>query len=198
MNRDQVFISYSHADTDWLKRLQTMLAPLQRQRALDVWADTRIQPGQLWKEEIEKALARAKVAVLLVSPDFLASDFIDKHELPPLLEAAEKEGLKIIWIPVRASLYKRTIINDYHAAHNPKTPLALLDPAHQEAALAEIAETIESALVYTARPPDTSQSPRPIPSCPQVPPLMRLPAKLVQLLQYHPSPGQGIQLLRLY
>ena len=110
MNRDQVFISYSHADSDWLKRLQTMLVPLQRQGALDVWADTRIQPGQLWKEEIEKALARAKVAVLLVSPDFLASEFIARHEFPTLLEGASKEGLTILWEPVRHSLYEETDI----------------------------------------------------------------------------------------
>ncbi len=188
MNRDQVFISYSRKDKDWLEKLQTMLAPLQRKGTLKVWADTDIEPGQKWKEEIEKALARAKVAVLLVSPDFLASDFIDKHELPPLLEAAEKEGLKIIWIPVRASLYKRTIINDYHAAHNPKTPLALLDPAHQEVALAEIAETIESALVYTARPPDTSQSLRPIPELPTSPSVDASPREVSVVTPIQPKP----------
>lgn len=48
MGRDQVFISYSHQDTLWLDRLLTMLKPLQHQQMLDIWVDTRIQPGQEW------------------------------------------------------------------------------------------------------------------------------------------------------
>ena len=159
MARDQVFISYSHADSDWLERLQTMLAPLQRQGTLDVWADTRIQPGQLWKEEIQKALARAKVAVLLVSPDFLASEFIHKDELPPLLEASRKEGLTILWVPVRHSLYKATTIAHFQAACDPKTPLSALSLAQQEAELVRIAERLMAIRPLSASPPPPPPEP---------------------------------------
>ena len=153
MARDQVFISYSHADSDWLERLQTMLAPLQRQGTLDVWADTDIKPGQEWKQVIEQALTRTKVAVLLVSPDFLASRFIHENELPPLLDAAKNEGLTILWVPVRPSLYKRTVIFDYQAAHPPALPLSRLKPDEQEDALVRIAELIEEALLSAAATP---------------------------------------------
>jgi formylglycine-generating enzyme required for sulfatase activity len=171
MARDQVFISYSHADSEWLERLQTMLAPLQRQGALDVWADTRIQPGQLWKEEIQKALARAKVAVLLVSPDFLASEFIHKDELPPLLEASSKEGVTILWVPVRPSLYKATTIAHFQAAHDPKTPLSMLPLAQQEAELVRIAEkliAIRPLPALSPPPPPTLESTSTPPAAEQV------------------------------
>lgn len=143
MSRDQVFISYSHKDKGWLEKLQTHLTPLQRDGTISVWADTAIKPGQIWKEEIEKALARAKVAVLLVSPEFLASKFIYENELPPLLEANATEGLTILWIPVRPSHYTRTVIADYQAAHDPAKPLSGMSRTKQDGALVEIVKKIE-------------------------------------------------------
>jgi hypothetical protein len=153
--RDQVFISYSHNDKDWLEKLQTVLKPLIRKGVVNVWDDTRIQAGQKWREEIKTALSGAKVAVLLVSPDFLASEFIAEGELPPLLRAAAAEGLTIIWVPVRDSLFTETEIAEYQAAFDPARPLAGLSPAEVDKALVEISKKIKAATV------DLSQAPQP-------------------------------------
>jgi formylglycine-generating enzyme required for sulfatase activity len=144
--RDQLFISYSHVDREWVERLQTMIRPLVRSHGLRLWDDSQIQPGDKWREEIETALAAAKVALLLVSSDFLASEFVTNSELPQLLTAAEEEGLRILWVPVRPSLVRRTPISAYQALGDPGRPLARMDPVEQEEALVEIALAIEQAL----------------------------------------------------
>jgi hypothetical protein len=143
--RDQVFISYSHADRRWLKALQTHLMPYLRSTMVAIWDDSQIRAGAVWKESIEKALASAKVAVLLVSPDFLASRFIAESELPPLLEAAKSDGVTILWVPVRFSSFARTPIAAYQAAHSPEKPLASLSPAARDKALVKICEIIQQA-----------------------------------------------------
>ena len=126
-------------------QLQTMLAPLIRNRKLSIWSDQDIEPGARWKETIDEALDSASVAVLLVSPDFLASDFIVQHELSPLLNKAQKHGVTILWIAISASLYKSTEIAHYQAANDPSKPLDTLTPAQINQALVRISEKILEA-----------------------------------------------------
>jgi len=145
IKRDQVFISYSHKDTKWLDKLQTTLKPMMRNNNISVWVDTAIKPGSKWRDEIEKALASANVAVLMVSQNFLASDFITKQELPPLLKAGEQEGLKIIWVLVSSCLYDETEICEYQAAHNVSQPLDCLTVARRNQVLTEICREIKAA-----------------------------------------------------
>jgi hypothetical protein len=141
--RDKVFISYSHEDRKWLKELQTQLAPYVQNGMMTVWDDSQIRAGAAWNESIEQAVASAKVAVLLVSPEFLASEFISKRELPPLLEAASSGGVAILWVPVRSSSVGVTPIAAYQATHSPEKPLASLPRAARDKALVDICKMIQ-------------------------------------------------------
>src|SRR5262249_54566707 len=105
--RKKVFISYSHKDIKWLDRLNTHLKDLMRPDQIEFWDDTRIQTGAQWHKEISAALNSASAAVLLISPDFIASNFIAENELPPLLAVAEKGGVNILTLILRSSNYEK-------------------------------------------------------------------------------------------
>jgi internalin A len=139
----KIFIAYSHRDRRWLERLQIMLKPLVSSAQLTTWADTQLLAGSEWFKEIQIALSSAKVAVLLVTPDFLASNFIIKHELPQLLKANKKKGLSILWIAVSASLYEETEIAKYQALNDPARPLDSLTRAERNQVLVKICQQIK-------------------------------------------------------
>ena len=146
VKRDQIFVSYSHRDKRWLDELLITLKPLTRKRKIQVWDDTKIRAGDKWRKEIEQALSRAKIAVLLVSRYFLYSDFIVDEELPHLLNAAKNEGLIIVWIAIGFSSYEDTEIADYQAVNDPSQPLNSLSESEMDFELVKIAKTIDSTL----------------------------------------------------
>ena len=154
--REQVFISYSHKDAEWLAKLQTALAPYIWNRALNLWDDTQIPKGARWREEITKALAAAKVAVLLITMDYLASKFVREYEMPAFLEAAKAEGLIILPVIVGACGYEVTPLREYQMVNDPKAPLNSLKDWEQQAALVNICKVIDGALN-----PKESSAPKP-------------------------------------
>jgi hypothetical protein len=92
MRRDKLFISYSHQDKALFDEFHRHLGYWREAGQIQVWSDENLKASERWREEIDKALERAAVAVLLISSDFLNSKFIRDVELPALLGARE-DGL---------------------------------------------------------------------------------------------------------
>ena len=144
--RNKLFVSYSHSDTEWLQKLQPYLMGLESNGAINLWIDkSQIKAGDQWRAEIEAALATSKAALLLVSQDFLVSNFINKVELPSLLAAAHQSGVRILWVPLRPSLVERSVLAKYQAAWPPNKPIAGLPKAKQEEAWVKICNAITEA-----------------------------------------------------
>jgi len=129
--RNKVFVSYSHLDKDFLTDIKRHFKPFLSD--LDFWDDTKIQPGQKWREEITNAVSDTKVAILLVSTDFLGSEFITSDELPPLLKAAEQEGAVILMVILKPCLFEAfPELNQFQAINPPSRPLTKMDYDEKE------------------------------------------------------------------
>ena len=107
--------------------------PSRQSDLIDYWDDSKILPGQKWKEEIRKAINETKVAILLVSTDFLGSEFISTNELPPLLKAAEENGAVILTVILKPCLFEEfTELNQYQSLNPPNRPAIKMDSTEQE------------------------------------------------------------------
>lgn len=145
--RDRVFVSYSRKDQRWLHRLQVHLDPLERAGLISRWDDTLIKPGANWRDEIKAAVDSAKVAVLLISADFLASDFIRENELPPLLAAAEDQGAVILPVIVSPCRFlNEPGLSRFQAVNDPAKALVGMSRANREKILVRVTELVELAL----------------------------------------------------
>jgi hypothetical protein len=146
---NKIFVSYSHKDNTYLERLMIHLKPLEKQGLIDTWVDTRLMAGDKWKKEIEKALKNAKVGILLISADFLASDFIISNELPPLLHSAEEAGTLIIPVILKPCRFLRDKnLREFQAINLPDEPLSQVNDNEREIIYDSIAQRIENIFGY--------------------------------------------------
>ena len=148
MARTKVFISYSHADRRFLDRLHVFLRPLEREGLVDWWDDTRLKPGSNWREEIKQAVAEAKVAVLLISADFFASEFIHTNELPPLLKAAAEDNALLLSVILQPVNLAGSPLAEFQAINDPQRPLGKLrTKAGRDEVWLRLTQAIQAALV---------------------------------------------------
>jgi hypothetical protein len=145
-DRPIAFVSYSHHDREHLERLKVFLKPFERDGLLSVWDDTVIRAGSKWKEEIRSALSSAHIAILLVTQDFLSSDFVANDELPILLDAAQQKGTRILAVLIKPCRFDRTALKDFQFVNSIDRPLISLGETEQEQIWIAVTHAIEEAV----------------------------------------------------
>jgi hypothetical protein len=103
----RVFISYAQADEAYRKRLEVHLAPLKREGLIAPWHNRMIDPGAESAADIDQNLTTAEIVLLLVSPDFIASEDCFEKELKLALDRHEQGTARVIPILIRPTDFSR-------------------------------------------------------------------------------------------
>src|SRR2546425_8501355 len=104
----EVFCCYARNDQSLLQALKTHLTILQRQGHITIWCDIDIDAGSEWEEEIKKHLNTAQIILLLISPDFIASDYCYSTEMKQAMERHKKGEAYVIPVILRPTIWKGT------------------------------------------------------------------------------------------
>lgn len=99
----KVFISYAHKDEQYKEELTKRLKPYESRNIIEAWDDRKMLPGQDWHTEINNRLQWANVILYLVSPDFMASDYINDVELAKAMERHHTGEQRLVPIIIRPS-----------------------------------------------------------------------------------------------
>lgn len=141
--KPRLFISYSHRDEEWKDSLLRHLRVLQRRGALEIWDSSEIEPGSEWSKSIRDELFKCDIAILLVSPDALASDFIAEREIPALIRRNREGDLVVLPLHVRRSLWTEVPgLAELQFLNPASRPLAELSERERDEQLAEIAQRL--------------------------------------------------------
>jgi serine/threonine protein kinase len=121
----EVFFSYSHMDKDMQFELEKFLSNLKRQHSIRGWYDGQIVAGTEWSQEIAKHLDLANIILLLVSQDFIASDYCYSIEMERAMERHERGEAHVIPIILRPAHWKETPIGKLQALPTGGKPITL-------------------------------------------------------------------------
>ncbi|GJE81019.1 toll/interleukin-1 receptor domain-containing protein [Methylorubrum thiocyanatum] len=100
-----VFFSYSHKDEELRDRLEVALTTMKRQGLIEAWHDRRLRAGDDFDKGFKAELERADVILLLVSPDFIASDYCHDVEMARAMERHERGEARVIPVILRPCMW---------------------------------------------------------------------------------------------
>lgn len=146
----EIFYSYAHEDEQYREELVKHLAALQRQGIVSGWHDREIRAGREWAQEIDEHLNRASVIVLLVSSDFLASDYIFDVELKRALARHDANEARVIPIILRPCDWQSTPLARLQAV--PKDALPISKWADKDDAFYNVEQAIAKVVKEMAQP----------------------------------------------
>jgi hypothetical protein len=155
----EVFFSYSHRDEDLRNELEKHLAVLKRRGIISAWHDRRIAPGTDWASAIDERLESAHVILLLVSADFVNSDYCYGVELHRAMERHATGDARVIPILLRAVEWAGTPFSDLQALPTDAVPITSWE--NRDEAFSDVARGISRAVVeLTGTNPLSRQSPQ--------------------------------------
>lgn len=155
----ELFLSYSHRDEDLRAQLETHLSGLRRQGFITVWHDRRITAGEDFAGAIDNHIERADVVLLLVSPDFIDSDYCFEKEMTRALECNRERSCVVIPVILRPCDWKNMPFSHLQAA--PKDGKAITLWPNIDSAFLDVVTAIKGAL---AKRGTTRAAPAPAPA----------------------------------
>ena len=144
MDKPKIFISYSHKDEEHKNELQSWLKSLQYSFEINVWEDRQIQIGDDWSEEILSELNAAEFIILLISKDFLASDFIQDVEVKRAFERHEKGEAVVMPVIVRPCYWQQDPIQRVQVVPKDGKPVTKFDD--EDEAWLEVLQKIKARI----------------------------------------------------
>ncbi|MFK8184256.1 MAG: TIR domain-containing protein [Phormidesmis sp.] len=136
----QLFLSYAHEDESWKNELEKHLKLLQRQNIISVWHDRVITAGSNWSDEISEHLEAAQVILLLISADFIASDYCYEIEMKTAMERHSSGKARVIPIILRSVDWVGSPFSKLQALPKNAKPVSSWDST--DLALTDIAQGI--------------------------------------------------------
>ena len=120
----QLFVSYSHADSEAARELFAHLGTLQHDAVFSTWIDRQIGAGESWRPLVLEHLDSADVILLLLSPRFFESAFIRDYELKRAIERHRREDARVIPIALQECEWRQTDIRHLQVIPDHGTPVA--------------------------------------------------------------------------
>ncbi len=148
----EMFFAYSHKDEELRDVLEKHLSILKRQGVITAWHDRKIGAGREWEGQIDEHLNTARVILLLISADFLASDYCYDVEVKRAMERHEAREARVIPVVLRAVDWKGAPFRKLQAL--PKDARPVTSWPNRDEAFADVAKGIRAAVEeLVAKPP---------------------------------------------